>query len=60
MYNGERMTVIRPPPWLSQHTTEVCSLTCCKFYELRIIFKVLQDLGYDDEQILRLQKKEVI
>lgn len=22
-YNGKRMPVTRPPPWLSQHTTEV-------------------------------------
>jgi succinate--hydroxymethylglutarate CoA-transferase len=24
-YDGKRMPVRRPPPWLSQHTTEVCS-----------------------------------
>ena len=23
MYNGQRMPVRRPPPWLSQHTNEV-------------------------------------
>lgn len=23
MYNGERMPVVKPPPWLSQHTSEV-------------------------------------
>jgi succinate--hydroxymethylglutarate CoA-transferase len=23
MYNGQRMPVRRPPPWLSQHTEEV-------------------------------------
>lgn len=22
-YNGKRMPVARPPPWLSEHTTEV-------------------------------------
>jgi crotonobetainyl-CoA:carnitine CoA-transferase CaiB-like acyl-CoA transferase len=25
MYNGQRMEVRRPPPWLSEHTEEVSS-----------------------------------
>lgn len=28
-YNGKRMPVRLPPPWLSQHTTEVCAALVC-------------------------------
>ncbi|CAL1713047.1 unnamed protein product [Somion occarium] len=42
-YNGKRMPVERPPPYLSQHTTEV-----------------LQELGYNDQQIEDLRAKSVI
>ncbi|KAL5501631.1 hypothetical protein ACEPAH_8891 [Sanghuangporus vaninii] len=42
-YNGERMPVTRPPPWLSEHTNEV-----------------LEELGYNDEDIHELRSKGVI
>lgn len=43
-YNGERMPVIRPPPYLSQHTEEVLS----------------QDLGYSAERIAELRAQKII
>ncbi|KDQ11099.1 hypothetical protein BOTBODRAFT_35636 [Botryobasidium botryosum FD-172 SS1] len=43
-YNGKKMPISRPPPWLSQHTEEVLS----------------QDLGYSAEKIRELRELEVI
>ncbi|KAH9841341.1 CAIB BAIF family enzyme [Rhodofomes roseus] len=43
MYNGQRMPLRRPPPWLSQHTSEI-----------------LQELGYDAQQIKTLTDAKVI
>ncbi|QRV92617.1 CaiB/baiF CoA-transferase family protein [Ceratobasidium sp. AG-Ba] len=43
-YNGERMPVTRPPPYLSQHTVEVLS----------------QDLGYSEEKINQLRAQSII
>ncbi|CAE6498846.1 unnamed protein product [Rhizoctonia solani] len=43
-YNGKRMPVTRPPPYLSQHTEEVLS----------------KDLGYSPERIAELRKEKII
>ncbi|KAB5589309.1 CaiB/baiF CoA-transferase family protein [Ceratobasidium theobromae] len=43
-YNGKRMPVTRPPPYLSQHTEEVLS----------------QDLGYSAERIAELRAQNII
>ncbi|CAE6471387.1 unnamed protein product [Rhizoctonia solani] len=43
-YNGKRMPITRPPPYLSQHTYEVLS----------------EDLGYSSERIAELRKEKII
>ncbi|KAG9033960.1 hypothetical protein FRB95_014040 [Tulasnella sp. JGI-2019a] len=43
-YNGKRMSINRPPPWLSQHTDEV----------------LREDLGYSEERISELRAAKVI
>ncbi|CAE6430696.1 unnamed protein product [Rhizoctonia solani] len=43
-YNGKRMPINRPPPYLSQHTDEVLS----------------KDLGYSSQRIAELRKGEII
>ncbi|CAE6434768.1 unnamed protein product [Rhizoctonia solani] len=43
-YNGKRMPITRPPPYLSQHTDEVLS----------------KDLGYSSERIAELRKEKII
>ncbi|KAG8880835.1 hypothetical protein FRB98_004711 [Tulasnella sp. 332] len=43
-YNGKRMPIERPPPWLSQHTDEV----------------LRDDLGYSKERINQLREAKVI
>ncbi|KAG8930121.1 hypothetical protein FRC02_004605 [Tulasnella sp. 418] len=43
-YNGKRMPVRRPPPWLSQHTEEV----------------LREELGYTPDQISKLRADKVI
>ncbi|KAJ7075850.1 CAIB/BAIF family enzyme [Mycena belliarum] len=42
-YNGEKMKIRRPPPWLSEHTEEV-----------------MEELGYNTEQIADLRKRRII
>jgi succinate---hydroxymethylglutarate CoA-transferase len=38
MYNGQRMPVTRPPPYLSQHTDEVCVPSSHQAYPDRLYF----------------------
>ena len=60
-YNGQRMPVTRPPPYLSQHTDEVSNgawLDVDIYAEM--LPKVLKELGYDVTQIEALRTKGII
>ena len=62
MYNGKRMPVKLPPPYLSQHTTEVGV-----FYSFSrktdltaFVGKILKELSYTDEEITILRKNRIV
>ncbi|KAF8133446.1 CoA-transferase family III domain-containing protein [Boletus edulis] len=61
-YNGKRMPVRRPPPWLSQHTTEVCRPHACLVVTefLDVGLQILQELGYSTDEIARLRASKVV
>ncbi|KXN88152.1 Succinate--hydroxymethylglutarate CoA-transferase [Leucoagaricus sp. SymC.cos] len=48
-YNGKKMPVTRPPPWLSEHTEEVGSGPL-----------VLEELGYSAEERAGLRAKRIV
>lgn len=58
MYNGRRMPVRLPPPWLSQHTEEVNVDTASFFY--LCLQKVLLELGYTPEEVEEFHAKGVV
>ncbi|KIJ17941.1 hypothetical protein PAXINDRAFT_111696 [Paxillus involutus ATCC 200175] len=60
-YNGKRMPVRRPPPWLSQHTTEVWQPHISSFpLNCECGWQVLQELGYSIDEITRLRATKVV
>jgi succinate--hydroxymethylglutarate CoA-transferase len=63
-YNGKKMEVRMPPPWLSQHTMEVCV-----FLERELILvlivgifcnQIMEELEYTSEEIESLRKRSII
>ena len=58
-YNGKRMPVTRPPPYLSQHTSEVSADGVAPSGSNSGL-QVLQELGYSIERIAELRSRSVI
>jgi succinate--hydroxymethylglutarate CoA-transferase len=59
-YNGQRMPVRRPPPWLSEHTTEVSQVGDGWTKADPVAGQVLEDLGYSGERIAELRGKGIV
>jgi len=60
-YNGQKMSVRLPPPWLSEHTTEVRGQFVMRDVKIPIFaWQVLEELGYSRDEIESLRQRSII